>query len=522
MQASIDASGLKSFTRALACMSKYSDELFINAMPNSVVFSATNTSLSAYSRFTYDRSFFTKFNVGDRNTRESISELDDTEQPPTVTGQLCVQPLLAILRHKTLEKTLERLDFIVVDGMSNHEDEDLEGLDAKLIIRLHCKHGIVKTHRLVLQTPSSQLHLHVPEAPNESHVVIGPKAMRDMIDHFPSTRGKADPQLIWVFDDTEVQVRSFENSLDGRGGRKHWQLATELTISADEFENYDIFATPISLAFHLREFNATIAYAESMEAILDVRFTDPAAALYVNVQRESIEGMFAMSTSHVPGAPAPAAAAVLSQARSAGSSGSARDRASRKRPREETTVRQRTPAKVVERVAPSALIRGSQGARQPAPLPASAMRRPSFPVRHRQEESLFLPGSQMSTADREALHASGLGDMDADEFNAMMEDEGEEVGLIPGLLDIPVPSTPPPPPPLSPAADSNMKEQGYVQGVDSLSDDIESEMGPTQSDESGKVWHLSTPSVPGMQLIVLIVCLFVLGGQQAFRPLFDD
>jgi cell cycle checkpoint control protein RAD9A len=113
-------------------------------------------------------------------------------------------------------------------------------LEAKLIVRLHCKHGgvatslacrvfvtemspswsasgIVKTHRLLLQAPSSQLHLHVPEALNESHVVIGPKAMRDMIDHFPSTRGKADPQLIWVFDDAEVHVRSLENSLDGKG-----------------------------------------------------------------------------------------------------------------------------------------------------------------------------------------------------------------------------------------------------------------------------------------------------------------
>ena len=36
------------------------------------------------------------------------------------------------------------------------------------------------------------------------------------------------------------------------------QLSTELTISADEFENYDIFATPISLAFHLREFNVSL------------------------------------------------------------------------------------------------------------------------------------------------------------------------------------------------------------------------------------------------------------------------
>ena len=127
----------------------------------------------------------------------------------------------------------------------------------------------------MLQTPSSQLHLHLPEALNESHVVIGPKAMRDMIDHFPSTRGKADPQLIWVFDDTEVQVRSFETSLDGKGALDivssrlrinqcnagAGQLATELTISADEFEDYDIFATPISLAFHLREFNVSLSFS---------------------------------------------------------------------------------------------------------------------------------------------------------------------------------------------------------------------------------------------------------------------
>jgi len=130
---------------------------------------------------------------------------------------------------------LDRLDIIIVDGVSAHEDEEHDTLEGKLIVRLHCKHGdvaksmaccvlvteaspssgIVKTHRLLLQTPSSQLHLHVPEALNESHVVIGPKAMRDMVDHFPSTRGKADPQLIWVFDDAEVQVRSLENSKGG-------------------------------------------------------------------------------------------------------------------------------------------------------------------------------------------------------------------------------------------------------------------------------------------------------------------
>ncbi|KAI0306022.1 Rad9/Ddc1, partial [Multifurca ochricompacta] len=303
------------FTRALACMSKYSEEFFINATLNSVSFSATNASLSAYCRFTYDGNFFTKFNIRDRGAGDGAPDLDDTDHMQTVTGQLCVQPLLAILKHKNLEKALERLDLVIIDGItthSDHEQGDHDSLESKLIIRLHCKHGIVKTHRLLLQTPSSQLHLHVPEAPNESRVVIGPKAMREMIDHFPSTRGKADPQLIWVFDDTEVHVRSLESSLENKGTG---QLSTELTISADEFENYEIFATPISLAFHLREFNATIAYAESMEAILDLRFTDPAAALYVDVRSDSIESLFAMSTSRVPGAPEPPASAVLNQAR---------------------------------------------------------------------------------------------------------------------------------------------------------------------------------------------------------------
>ncbi|KAF8488856.1 Rad9-domain-containing protein [Russula emetica] len=505
MQASIDSSGLKSFTRSLVCMSKYSDELFINALPNSVSFSATNTSLSAYCRFTYERSFFTKFNVGDR---DGIPDLDDTEQSQTVTGKCAsllnkglFQPLLAILKHKTLEKTLERLDLIIVNGVFNHEDEDFDGLEGKLIVRLHCKHGIVKTHRLTLQTPTSQLHLHVPEALNESHVVIGPKAMRDMIDHFPSTRGKADPQLTWVFDDTEVQIRSLENSLNSNGTRNNvsptsiylkkyvgvGQLATELTISADEFENYDIFATPISLAFHLREFNATIAYVESMEAVLNVRFTDPAAALYVNVQSDGIESLFAMSTSRVPGAPELPEGTAPSQTHSAEPSGSAQGRRTNKRPSDETTMWRRTPAKVVQRVSPPALARGASGAQPSAPSHAPARHQPSHPIRHPREEPLFLPGSQMSTADKEALHASGLGDMDVDEFNAMMEDDGEEVGLNldPPLADAPIPSS---------SIWTWTKNKDYGQGVNRFEDEIESEMGPTQSDESGK----------------------------AFRPLFDD
>lgn len=49
-------------------------------------------------------------------------------------------------------------------------------------------------------------------------MTIGPKALKDMIDHFPSTKSaKTDPQLTWVFDESEVRVRSLETSVDLKG-----------------------------------------------------------------------------------------------------------------------------------------------------------------------------------------------------------------------------------------------------------------------------------------------------------------
>lgn len=49
-------------------------------------------------------------------------------------------------------------------------------------------------------------------------------------------------------------------------------------------------------------------------------------------------------------------------------------------------------------------------------------------------EPLFLPSTQLSQADQELIRESGLGieSMNADEFNAMMDDEGEEVEVLGG------------------------------------------------------------------------------------------
>ena len=57
-----------------------------------------------------------------------------------------------------------------------------------------------------------------PDPTNESRLTIGPKALKDLIDHFPVAKGaRTDPQLVWTFEDSEVILKSIESSIDSRG-----------------------------------------------------------------------------------------------------------------------------------------------------------------------------------------------------------------------------------------------------------------------------------------------------------------
>jgi hypothetical protein len=78
--------------------------------------------------------------------------------------------------------------------------------------------GIIKTHRLPLHNATSTHVFDSPNNPVQSRLSIGPKALKDMMEHFPSVKGnKGDPQLIWSFGDSEVQIKSLETSIDMKG-----------------------------------------------------------------------------------------------------------------------------------------------------------------------------------------------------------------------------------------------------------------------------------------------------------------
>lgn len=349
--------------------------------------------------------------------------------------------------------------------------------------------------------------------------------MRDIIEHFPLAKGsKSDPQLVWTFGDDEVKVKSIETSLDAKGKA---QLSTELTISAEEFEQYDICDVPTTLAFHLREFTATIAFAEAGSLSLSIEFTDTTSPLYIALDGDLSDNFFVIAASTLgdeagnrPSRGARESAQIqyrgkkrpreegssTTESRHTSSSGSASRESGEKPPKLERTKPMKvsppdcaplqrdfdgvppmpTPPSARASMPPPSiplpkpLARPPTRSREPLFLPSSQASGREYGSSQRQmprdDEPLFLPGTQLSQAEQDVIRGSGLGieSMTAGEFAAMLEGDADEIdfdlGLSPGI------------------------KPGSISKSSSLDIYDEMEMEPTQPD----------------------------GGPKAFKPLFED
>ncbi|KAG8968385.1 hypothetical protein FRC03_007582 [Tulasnella sp. 419] len=472
MEAVLAAHALKPFTKALVALSKYGDDLDIHATPDHLSLSSTNSSKSAYGRFRLLPHFFEKYSVGDpfRMSEDDVTEIE------RVDGQVLVKSILSILRPKaSFEKTVERCEFSIIPGHQSSSAPQATGGSTStsgspqsiLLIRLHCKYEITKTHRLPLNAPPVFVAPHIPPSPLRAHVVVGPRAVKDLVDHFSKTKSKSvkssDVQLAWAWSATEVVVKTSKGFAD-RNSDAH--ISTSISMQADEFDSYEIPNAPVSLSFHLREFIAATGLAESLSLQLNLSFTVAPEPLCITIDADTYESIFVIATKTVPGAPSapPPAAVPISSA-------------SNKRPREpELPMEHRKSMKVVT-VEPNPSVSSSLASRRAeeerssgSRTPVKSSARPSATSRTSQLRShptaagspswslsdsveqelqnyspsrrdgaqgrmpLFLPSTQatvppmMSQRDQEIIRASGLKieDMTSAELDDMFNYDGEE------------------------------------------------------------------------------------------------
>ena len=120
------------------------------------------------------------------------------------------QALAAIFRRRLAEtrdkeSALERCDF----ELQARPDQT----ECRLIFKLICKQGVVKTYRLYYEG-GEVLHASFDQASSTNFWTVSSRTLRDMVEYF----GPKTDQLDWFFQDGKVTFTSYTEKIqNGRG-----------------------------------------------------------------------------------------------------------------------------------------------------------------------------------------------------------------------------------------------------------------------------------------------------------------
>ncbi|KZP01544.1 hypothetical protein CALVIDRAFT_559357 [Calocera viscosa TUFC12733] len=283
MEAQLTMASVKTLTKTLACLSRYSDDMDILALPNSLTLSATNSSKSAYCRLLLRPSFFSSYSV--RTPGSSFRSADtQVEEGRSVKARLKTKLLLSYLRHRNHEKGVRSVKLIireppqdgssVAPGTDEESSDEERSMESRMLVKFFCDHGVVKQHRLTLEHPDELLAPAAEEDPQQKTVVISRPALRSLLDRMRVGASKADGQISCEFNPADLIVKTAADK---------GEIYTEVKMIGTDLIRYDAGNTSTSLSFHIREFSATITLAESLEKYLTLTFTAAPAPLILAI-----------------------------------------------------------------------------------------------------------------------------------------------------------------------------------------------------------------------------------------------
>lgn len=258
--------------------------------------------------------------------RRGVVHEDEVEEIRQVVGLIIGKPLLTVLRGSGVDKSAEKCHLEFIEGVEPGSSSGaIESVETRLVVKLHYKHGVIKTHTFPISDTTSVRSPTAPTDDETNKLQIGGRTLKELIEHFPrsdkKSSGYSEPILIWQFFDDNVTMKTEDRWNQGKGdwiGGKakrraadeddddgtliYSSLNSQLSLAGSEFEFYDVSYAPVTLALHLKELNATMAVAEALGTDVVVRFTSKGAPIFFTFEHAlgTYSAFCALSTRIVP------------------------------------------------------------------------------------------------------------------------------------------------------------------------------------------------------------------------------
>lgn len=268
MKCLVTGGNVKVLGKAVHSLSRIGEELYLEPLEDGLSLRTVNSSRSAYACFLFAPLFF------------QLYQAASPGQDP-LHCKILMKSFLSVFRSLVmLEKTVEKC-CISVNGRSS-----------RLVVQLHCKYGVRKTHNLSFQDCESLQAVFDPASC--PHLLRAPaKVLGEAVLPFPPALAEV---TLGIGHGRRVILRSYQEE---EADSTIKAMVTEISIGQEDFQQLQA-EEGVAITFCLKEFRGLLSFAESANLSLSIHFDAPGRPAIFAIKDSLLDGHFVLATLSEP------------------------------------------------------------------------------------------------------------------------------------------------------------------------------------------------------------------------------
>ncbi|KAM7035180.1 cell cycle checkpoint control protein RAD9A [Acridotheres tristis] len=264
MKCVIAGGNVKVLGRAVHSLSRIGDELYLEPTESGLSLRAVNSSRSAFASFLFAPLFFQLYEPG--------SAGPDTE---LFRCKVHMKSFLGIFRSlPSLEKSVGKCLILFKPRAS------------RLVLQLHCKYGVTKTHNLAFQE-CERLQAVFDTKRCASRLCAPARVLAEAVVHFPLTLAEV---TLGTCPSGKISLRNYVEEAEPSK-----TMVTELWLAEDEFQSVAV-APGSHITFCLKEFRGLLSFAEASNLPLTIHFDEPGRPVIFTLDDTVLEVHLVLAT----------------------------------------------------------------------------------------------------------------------------------------------------------------------------------------------------------------------------------
>ncbi|XP_074023275.1 cell cycle checkpoint control protein RAD9A [Numenius arquata] len=265
MKCVVAGGNVKVLGRAVHSLSRVGDELYLEPTKSGLSLRAVNSSRSAFASFLFAPLFFQRYEAGGPPPDNELFRC-----------KVLMKSFLSVFRSlPSLEKTVGKCLILLKPRAS------------RLVVQLHCKYGVTKTHNLAFQE-CERLQAVFDTQRCASSLRAPARVLAEAVVHFPQTLAE-----VTLGAGPRGKI-SLQNYVEDEAERSK-MMVTELFLAEDEFQTVAV-APGSRITFCLKEFRGLLTFAEASNLPLTIHYDAPGRPVIFTLDDAVLEVHLVLAT----------------------------------------------------------------------------------------------------------------------------------------------------------------------------------------------------------------------------------